>query len=325
MSSIVYKISAPIKSELVEFEDKFEGFMRSKVPLLNRIMYYIIRRKGKQIRPMFVFLCAKITGEITQKTYRAACLIELLHTATLVHDDIVDDSNIRRGFFSINALWKNKVGVLVGDYLLSKCLLLSVDHGDFDLLKTISESIKHMSEGELLQIEKTRRLDITEQVYYEIVEKKTATLISSCCAVGAQSVETPPEVVEKMALFGKYIGIAFQIKDDLFDYKKTSITGKPIGIDIKEQKMTLPLIYILQSCEKKDKNWILNVVKKHHLDRQKISEVIRFIQDNGGVDYAIDKMKSYRDKALKIISDFPQSECKKSLELLINHVIDRDK
>ncbi len=325
MSNIIYKISAPIKPELGKFEQKFEGFMKSKVHLLNRIMYYIIHRKGKQMRPMFVFLCAKITGEITEKTYRAACLIELLHTATLVHDDIVDDSNIRRGFFSINALWKNKISVLVGDYLLSKCLLVSVDHDDFDLLKTVSESIHQMSEGELLQIEKARRLDITEQLYYEIIEKKTATLISSCCAMGAQSVEAPKEVIEKMALLGKYIGIAFQIKDDLFDYKQTSITGKPMGIDIKEQKMTLPLIYTLNHCKTKDKNWILSVVKKHHLDKPKVNEVIKFIQENGGVAYAISQMKQYRDKALKIIANFSDSESKKSLELLIHHVIDREK
>src|SRR5690606_14120940 len=256
--NITAQIKAPIRHEMELFERKFYDSMSSQVALLNRITYYIVNRKGKQMRPMFVFLTAKmLSGDVNERTYRGASVIELIHTATLVHDDVVDDSNRRRGFFSINALWKNKIAVLVGDYLLSKGLLLSIDNGDFDLLQIISVAVREMSEGELLQIEKARKLDITEAVYYEIIRQKTATLIAACCAMGARSVHAIDEEVDKMRLFGELIGMAFQIKDDLFDYGSEKI-GKPTGIDIKEQKMTLPLIYTLNNCSEKEKNWLIN-------------------------------------------------------------------
>lgn len=267
---ITAQIKEPIREEMELFEQKFRSSMSSKVALLNRITYYIVNRKGKQMRPMFVFLVAKMVsgGKVSERTYRGASVIELIHTATLVHDDVVDDSNKRRGFFSINALWKNKIAVLVGDYLLSKGLLLSIDNGDFDLLRIISVAVREMSEGELLQIEKARRLDIVEEVYYEIIRQKTATLIAACCAMGACSVQPEQtEVIEKMRLFGEYIGMAFQIKDDLFDYTEDAI-GKPTGIDIKEQKMTLPLIYVLNICSEEEKQWLINSVKKYNKDKK---------------------------------------------------------
>ena len=267
---ITAQIKEPIREEMELFEQKFRSSMSSKVALLNRITYYIVNRKGKQMRPMFVFLVAKMVsgGKVSERTYRGASVIELIHTATLVHDDVVDDSNKRRGFFSINALWKNKIAVLVGDYLLSKGLLLSIDNGDFDLLRIISVAVREMSEGELLQIEKARRLDIVEEVYYEIIRQKTATLIAACCAMGACSVQPEQtEVIEKMRLFGEYIGMAFQIKDDLFDYTEDAI-GKPTGIDIKEQKMTLPLIYVLNTCSEEEKQWLINSVKKYNKDKK---------------------------------------------------------
>ena len=255
-------IKLPIEYEMELFEKKFLLSMNSKVSLLNRITHYVVNRKGKQMRPMFVFLIAKMSnkGEVNDRTYRGASVIELIHTATLVHDDVVDGSNKRRGFFSINALWKNKIAVLVGDFLLSKGLLLSIDNNDFDLLKIISVAVREMSEGELLQIEKARKLDITEEVYYEIIRKKTATLIAACCAMGAQSVMATKEEVEAMREFGEHIGMAFQIKDDLFDYGTEKI-GKPTGIDIKEQKMTLPLIHALNNCSDKEKRWVINALK----------------------------------------------------------------
>ena len=255
----VEQIKLPIQNEMELFEEKFKASMLTKVPLLNRITYYIVRRKGKQMRPMFVFLVAKMVsnGQFKERTYRGASIIELIHTATLVHDDVVDDSNTRRGFFSLNALWKNKIAVLVGDYLLSKGLLLSIDNDDFDILKQISIAVREMSEGELLQIEKARQLNITEEVYFEIIRKKTATLIAACTAIGAASVDAPKDEVEKMRKFGELIGIAFQIKDDLFDYTEEKI-GKPTGMDIKEQKMTLPLIYTLNHCSKKERRWLIN-------------------------------------------------------------------
>lgn len=266
------------------FETKFREAMSSKVALLNRITYYIVNRKGKQMRPMFVFLTAKMlsNGEVNERTYRGASVIELIHTATLVHDDVVDDSNKRRGFFSINALWKNKIAVLVGDYLLSKGLLLSIDHGDFDLLKIISVAVREMSEGELLQIEKARRLDITEEVYYDIIRQKTATLIAACCSLGACSVKPDSNDVEVFREFGELCGMAFQIKDDLFDYGEEKI-GKPTGIDIKEQKMTLPLIYALNNCSKSEKKWLINSVKNHNKDKKRVKEVIAFVKKKWGI------------------------------------------
>ena len=307
------------------FELRFRDSMKSSVPLLDKITYYIVKRKGKQIRPMFVFLSAGICGGITESTYRAASLIELLHTATLVHDDVVDDSNERRGFFSINALWKNKIAVLVGDYLLSRGLLLSVDHGEFDILRIVSHSVREMSEGELLQIEKARRLDIQEDVYFDIIRKKTATLIASCCASGAASAGCTPEQVETMRQIGEYIGIAFQIKDDLFDYESSSAIGKPTGIDIKERKMTLPLIYTLANCNSKDRSKIINIVKNHNTEPAKVEEVISMVKAGDGIRYAEDKMKDYRDKALEMLLQFPQNEYSRSFIELIRYTVDRNK
>ena len=308
------------------FEGKFRLSMSSPVALLNRITHYIVNRKGKQMRPMFVFLVAKMIGkgQVNERTYRGASVIELIHTATLVHDDVVDDSNKRRGFFSINALWKNKIAVLVGDYLLSKGLLLSIDNNDFDLLKIISVAVREMSEGELLQIEKARRLDITEEVYYEIIRQKTATLIAACCAMGACSVAPQnSEIIEKMRLFGEYVGMAFQIKDDLFDYTEDAI-GKPTGIDIKEQKMTLPLIYVLNTSSEKDKNWLINSVKKYNKDKKRVKEVIAFVKENQGLKYAEQKMLEYQQKALDILNEFPDSPYKKSLLQIVDYVISRN-
>nr|WP_252732408.1 polyprenyl synthetase family protein [Cellulophaga baltica] len=308
------------------FEKKFYESMTSKVALLNRITHYIVNRKGKQMRPMFVFLTAKMlnNGEVNDRTYRGASVIELIHTATLVHDDVVDESNKRRGFFSINALWKNKIAVLVGDYLLSKGLLLSIDNGDFDLLKIISVAVREMSEGELLQIEKARRLDITEDVYYEIIRQKTATLIAACCSLGACSVKPESEEVEIFRKFGEYCGMAFQIKDDLFDYGEAEI-GKPTGIDIKEQKMTLPLIYVLNNCTKAEKKWVINSIKNHNKNKKRVKEVIAFVKDNGGLEYAVSKMLAFRDDALALLANYPDSDYKKSLELMVNYVVDRKK
>lgn len=308
------------------FEKKFRLAMSSKVALLNRITHYIVNRKGKQMRPMFVFLVAKMVsnGEVKERTYRGASVIELIHTATLVHDDVVDDSNKRRGFFSINALWKNKIAVLIGDYLLSKGLLLSIDNEDFDLLKIISVAVREMSEGELLQIEKARKLDITETIYYEIIRQKTATLIAACCSLGAASVKPNTLEVETMRKFGELIGMAFQIKDDLFDYGSKSI-GKPVGIDIKEQKMTLPLIYVLNNSSKQDKRWLINSIKNHNKDKKRVDQVITFVKDNGGLDYAVKKMKAFQNEALDILKNFPESEYRASLELMVNYVIERKK
>ncbi len=308
------------------FEQKFLLSMSSKVALLNRITHYIVNRKGKQMRPMFVFLVAKMVdnGQVSERTYRGASVIELIHTATLVHDDVVDDSNRRRGFFSINALWKNKIAVLIGDYLLSKGLLLSIDNNDFDLLKIISVAVREMSEGELLQIEKARQLDITEHVYYEIIRQKTATLIAACCSLGAASVKPNSQDVDTMRKFGELIGMAFQIKDDLFDYGEDAI-GKPTGIDMKEQKMTLPLIYVLNNCSKKEKSWLINSVKNHNKDKKRVKEVIAFVKENNGLEYAVNKMKSFQAEALQLLDAYPQSEYKSALKLMVNYVIDRKK
>ncbi|MGV6845896.1 MAG: polyprenyl synthetase family protein [Lutibacter sp.] len=322
----IEQIKEPILNEMENFEDKFKESMATKVPLLNRIAHYIVRRKGKQMRPMFVFLVAKMVsnGSFSERTYRGASIIELIHTATLVHDDVVDDSNRRRGFFSINALWKNKIAVLVGDFLLSKGLLLSIDHDDFDILKLISVAVREMSEGELLQIEKARKLDITEAVYFEIIRQKTATLIAACCGIGAASVNCNKEEIEKMYLFGELIGMAFQIKDDLFDYTNDKI-GKPTGIDIKEQKMTLPLIYAINQANKSEKKWLINSVKNHNKNKKRVKEVIEFVKSTGGIEYTIEKMKFYQQKALKILDDYPDSPYKDSLQLMVNYVIDRKK
>ncbi len=308
------------------FETKFRDSMSSKVALFNRITHYIVNRKGKQMRPMFVFLTAKLLndGQVNERTYRGASVIELIHTASLVHDDVVDESYKRRGFFSINALWKNKIAVLVGDFFFSKGLLLCIEHDDIDLLKIISEAVREISEGELLQIEKARKLDITEAVYYDIIRQKTATLIAACCAMGAQSVKPDSEEVALFKKFGELCGMAFQIKDDLFDYGQEQI-GKPTGIDIKEQKMTLPLIHVLNHCSKKEKSWLINSIKNHNKDKKRVKEVIAFVKDNGGLDYAVQKMISYKTKALELLAGYPSSEYKSALELMVNYVVDRKK
>ncbi len=321
---IVEQIKQPIQEEMELFELKFKDSMSSHVPLINRITHFIVKRKGKQMRPMFVFLVAKMVsgGQFSERTYRGASLIELIHTGSLVHDDVVDDSNRRRGFFSINALWKNKIAVLVGDFLFSKSLLLSVDHDDFDLLKLISIALKEMSEGELLQIEKARKLDITEDIYFDIIRQKTATLIAACCSIGAASVGASEEEIRKMRKFGEIIGTAFQMKDDLFDYTEAKI-GKPTGIDIKEQKMTLPLIHTLNNCSVKDKKWIINSVKNHNKNKKRVKEVIAFVKNNGGIEYTTRKMNEYQKEALNLLDDYPNSPYKKSLIDMVNYVIDR--
>lgn len=317
-------IKAPIAKEMTDFEKKFRTSMKSNVLLLDKIMTYIVKRKGKQMRPMFVFLSAGTCGAISESTYRGASLIELLHTATLVHDDVVDDANYRRGFFSVNALWKNKIAVLVGDYLLSRGLLLSVDNGDYGLLKIVSEAVREMSEGELLQMEKARKLDITEEVYYDIIKQKTASLIASCCAVGAASSGNENGTVEKMKLFGEKVGMAFQIKDDLFDYGNEEI-GKPLGIDIKEKKMTLPLIYALQNADRGDKRRVINTVKNHNDKPKKVKEVIDFVKKSGGLEYATEIMHKYYNEALEILNQFEDSIYKTSLSQLVQYTIERNK
>ncbi|MDB5149421.1 MAG: polyprenyl synthetase family protein [Mucilaginibacter sp.] len=317
-------IKKPIAADIDAFEEKFRTSMKSSVPLLDRITHYIVKRKGKQIRPMFVFFSASICGGINEATHRGAALVELLHTASLVHDDVVDNSYQRRGFFSINALWKNKIAVLVGDYLLSKGLLLSIDNNDFQLLRIVSDAVKQMSEGELMQIEKVRRMDIGEPVYYEVIRQKTASLIASCCACGAASAGASDEVVEKMRLFGEKIGIAFQIKDDMFDFG-TDDVGKPLGIDIKEKKVTLPLIYALANCSSSEKKRVINLVKNHNEDPKKIAEIIRFVQETGGLQYAETQMKKYQDEAFEILNTFPDSDSHRGLEQLVRFTTERNK
>jgi octaprenyl-diphosphate synthase len=324
MSSL-NRIKAPIADEMAEFERYFKHSMRSKVPLLDIITNYIIRRKGKQMRPIFVFLTAKLLGNINKSTFHAAALIELLHTASLVHDDVVDESYQRRGFFSINALWKNKISVLVGDYLLSKGLLLAVENEEFQLLKIVSDAMKEMAEGELLQIEKARKLNTNETIYFDIIEKKTATLLASCTAAGAKSAGGSPEQVELMKQFGKNIGIAFQIKDDLFDYQHANSTGKPSGNDIQEKKITLPLLFTLNNSKSSDRRRIRRIIDKRNHDSGAYSEVIQFVNSNGGIDYAIKKMNEFRDKSLEILYTFKDGEARQALVDLVNYTIERDK
>jgi len=324
MSLNLKEIQAPIAQEMTEFEKKFRDSMKSKVLLLDKIMTYIVKRKGKQMRPMFVFLSAGLTGMITESTYRGAALIELLHTATLVHDDVVDDAHYRRGFFSINALWKNKIAVLVGDYLLSRGLLLSIDYNDHDLLKIVSNAVREMSEGELLQMEKARKLDIDEEVYYDIIRQKTASLIASCCAVGACSSGADSKTIEKMRLFGEKVGMAFQIKDDLFDYGNAEI-GKPLGIDIKEKKMTLPLIYALRNASLIDKKKVTYTIKNQSHKTKKVHEVIDFVKASGGIEYAQEVMEKFYNEALDILKSFNGSPFKNSLNNLVQFTIMREK
>ncbi len=320
---IIDQLKRPIGEEMELFEGMFSKAMSSKVALLNRITHYIVNRKGKQMRPMFVFLTAKLLGKTNERTFRAASVIELIHTATLVHDDVVDGSDKRRGFFSINALWKNKIAVLVGDYLLSKGLLLCIDNKDFDLLEIISIAVREMSEGELLQIEKARNLDINEEIYYEVIRKKTATLIASCCALGACSVDASQNDIKKMTYFGEKIGMVFQIKDDLFDYGQQRI-GKPTGIDIRERKMTLPLIYAMKQASPLERRWLKRNFKKNNKNKKTIKEVIAFVKSKGGLEYSIIKMHEFQQEAISILDSFPASESKDSLKKLVSYVIDRE-
>ncbi len=311
-----------IGEELGIFEKKFAESVKSQTPLLDRIMKYIIKRKGKQLRPMFVFLSAKLHGEVNESTYRAAALVEILHTATLVHDDVVDESLERRGFFSVNAIWKNKIAVLVGDYLLSKGLLLSAENNDFEHLRILSEAVKQMSEGELLQIEKARNLNLKEEVYFEIIRNKTASLLSSACAAGAWSTSKNELVVEKMKLFGEKVGIAFQIKDDLFDYGKEDI-GKPTGNDIKEKKLTLPLIYTLNKVTSAKRRELIYIIKNDNKNSEKVQTVIDTVIEQGGIQYAAEKMINYRDEALTILHQFADNEVRRALESLVRFTTDR--
>lgn len=318
------EIQRPIATELSVFETKFKQSMQSSVPLLDIITQYLYKQKGKQMRPMFVFFAAGLCGKITESTYRGASLVELLHTASLVHDDVVDNANERRGFFSINALWKNKVAVLVGDFLLSKGLLLSVNNEEHALLKIVSEAVEQMSEGELLQIEKARKLDIKEDIYYEIIRKKTASLIASCCASGASSARANAETVELMRLFGEKVGLAFQIKDDLFDFGLDDI-GKPLGNDIKEKKMTLPLIYALAQTSGSEKRRIIGLVKKHSENTEKVEEVIQFVRSSGGLEYATEKMRQFQQEAFDILEQFPDNPYKEGLKQLVTFTTERKK
>jgi octaprenyl-diphosphate synthase len=324
MSISLNDIKKPIAAELDEFEVRFKEAMKSNAPLLDRITHYIVTRKGKQMRPMFVFLSAKISGGINEATYTAASLVEILHTATLVHDDVVDDSYKRRGYFSINALWKNKIAVLVGDYLLAKGLLLSVDTGQYRLLQILSNTIKEMSEGELLQLEKARRLDIKEDIYFAIIRQKTASLIASACACGASTSTNDEEVIAKAKLMGEKIGIAFQIKDDLFDYEEAEI-GKPRGIDIKERKMTLPLIYTLNKADKSIRSKIINIVKNDNTNPEKVRWIIDTVREYGGMAYAAEKMEAYKKEALDILETFPNGDAKVAIGQLIDYTITRSK
>ncbi|MBL0309625.1 MAG: polyprenyl synthetase family protein [Bacteroidetes bacterium] len=315
-------IRKPIAKELDEFEIRFRESMRSKAPLLDRITHYIVTRKGKQMRPMFVFLAAKVCGDINEATYTAASLVEILHTATLVHDDVVDDSYKRRGFFSINALWKNKIAVLVGDYLLAKGLLLSIENNQYRLLQILSNTIREMSEGELLQLEKARRLDINEDIYFEIIRQKTASLIASACTCGAVTTTTDEAMISRMKLLGEKIGMAFQIKDDLFDYEEAEI-GKPRGIDIKERKMTLPLIYTLNKVDWITKRKMINIVKNDNQNTEKVRWILNLVRSEGGMDYATIKMNAYRKEAVEILMEIPDSEARKSIGELIEFTINR--
>jgi octaprenyl-diphosphate synthase len=318
-------IKAPIKEEMAKFEDIFKASLKSKIPLVDIVTNYILRRKGKQMRPMFVFLTAKLNGPVTESTYVAASLIELLHTASLVHDDVVDEAYERRGFFSINALWRSKIAVLMGDYLLTRGLLLSVKNKAYDLLEIVSEAVREMSEGELLQMQRARTMKTTPEQYFEIIRKKTATLISASTACGAKSVGSSDEAVNNMKLFGEYVGIAFQIKDDLFDYQPQGLIGKPTANDIKEKKLTLPLIYALENSTSTERKTILRIVKKHNKDSKKIKEVIEFVTLKGGLDFSAKAMYEYKEKALAILTNYPESDVKTGLIELVNYTIERNK
>lgn len=315
---------APVEGEMAEFEVRFRDNMKSKAPLLDKVTHYIIKRKGKQMRPLFIFLTAKMLGEVNDKTYTAGTLVELLHTATLVHDDVVDDANERRGFFSVNALWKNKIAVLVGDYMLSKVLLLSIEQNNSDLLEVVARAVKEMSEGELLQIEKARKLDITEEVYFEVIRQKTASLISTCCQAAALSVGRTDQS-ENMRMFGEYVGIAFQLKDDIFDYGEPGDIGKPTGLDIRERKMTLPLIYALNNAPKEVRHELINIVKNHNENPKKVRRAVELVIEHGGIEYAHAKMLEYKDKALQLVQDIPDSDAKRAILGLVEYTTTRKK
>ncbi len=318
------EIMQPVSHEMKEFENRFRESMKSEVPMLDKVTHYVIRRKGKQMRPLFIFLTAKMLGTVNDKTYDAATLVELLHTATLVHDDVVDDANERRGFFSINALWKNKIAVLVGDYMLSKVLTLSIEKNNTDLLEIVARSVKEMSEGELLQIEKARKLDITEEVYFQVIKKKTASLISTCCEAGAISVNRL-DVAPQMRAFGELIGIAFQLKDDIFDYGEPNEIGKPTGIDIRERKMTLPLIYALNNAPSEVRKELINIVKNHNENPQKVKRAMALVIEHGGIDYAHKKMLEYRNQALTLLESIAPSDAKDALLGLVEYTTTRKK
>jgi len=318
-------IKAPITEEMKKFEPFFKEQLKSKIPLLDIITNYVLRRKGKQMRPMLVFLSAKLNGEITESSYISATLIELLHTATLIHDDVVDETYQRRGFFSINALWKSKIAVLVGDFFLSKGLSLSLDTDQIDVLKVVSNAVTEMSEGELIQIEKSRKLDITEEVYYDIIRKKTATLIAACTKAGALSVNANEEQISNMASFGENLGIAFQIKDDLFDYEQNGMIGKPTGNDIKEKKLTLPLIHALQKTDNKQRRKILTIIRRHHKNEKKVQEIIAFVKANGGLEYANEEMEKYAQKAIDSLASYNDSEVKTALVKMVDYTLKRKK
>ncbi|MEL6987062.1 MAG: polyprenyl synthetase family protein [Bacteroidota bacterium] len=322
MGKSLADIKAPIKEEIASFESHFRAAMKSDVALLDKVLYYIVQRKGKQVRPVFVFLCAKICGPIVEKTYNAASLIELLHTASLVHDDVVDDSYERRSMFSINALWKNKIAVLIGDYMFSQGMLLALNNDALDIFKIISKAMTEIVEGELLQIEKARKLNIKEDIYFEIIRQKTATLIAASCSAGAASTTDDAEIIEKFRLFGEKIGIAFQIKDDLFDFGFDNV-GKPTGIDIKEKKMTLPLIYALNHTDRPTRRKMMNIVKRHNEDKRKVAEVIDFVRNSGGMEYANEKMLAYQKEALDILATLPESDSKASLIDLVHFITER--
>jgi octaprenyl-diphosphate synthase len=319
------ELQRPIAAEMKAFEPHFREAMRSRAALLDRIMHYIVKRKGKQMRPMFTLLSARQFGAVNESAFVAASLIELLHTATLVHDDVVDDANMRRGFFSINALWKNKIAVLVGDYLLSRGLLLAIDKGEFELLRIVSSAVREMSEGELLQLEKTRGLNFQEDVYFDIIRKKTASLIAACCASGTSAAGRPAEEVERMRLFGEHTGIAFQIKDDLFDYGSGQDTGKPTGLDIKEKKLTLPLIHALAQVDRSDRRWMVDVVKNRNEDGRAVARLMDMVTQAGGIRHATQRMYAYRDKALAVLHGFPRNEARDALEGLVQLTVERTK
>lgn len=320
----VNQIIAPVEAEMSEFEDRFRESMKSQAPLLDKVTHYIIKRKGKQMRPLFIFLSAKMLGEISDKTYDAANLVELLHTASLVHDDVVDDANERRGFFSVNALWKNKIAVLVGDYMLSKILLLSIERENPKLLAVVARAVREMSEGELLQIEKARKLDITEEVYYEVIRQKTASLIATCCEAGAISVDRMDQT-ENMRIFGETVGLAFQLKDDIFDYGEPGNIGKPTGLDIRERKMTLPLIYVLNNSTKAVRKELINIVKRHNENPKKVQRAVQLVIEYKGIEYAHKKMLEFKDTALEMLKDIPDSESKTALIGLVEYTTNRKK